>query len=112
MTTKLATVDRDLLTFFGIIGYVVSVAWLSRHVALDMDRRGWAGWAYGIMTFVVPPLGVALWLVDRNRASSIAHRLPELGTVGDVVVFLLFLVTFPWGLLVWLFLTRRASTHH
>lgn len=94
----------------GIVVYVVVVAWLSRHIALDMDDHGKAGWAYGMMTFLLPPLGVALWLLDRDRPPTHDVRRPELGTRADAVFFLLLIVTFPWGLLIWLLLNRRAGT--
>ena len=102
-------VDNDFLTFLTITGYVLSAAWLSRHVALDMDRKGKAGWAYGIMTFMLPPLGVGLWLLDRNRPPTRREWRPELGSVGDFLLFVLFIITFPWGLLIWLLLNRRTS---
>lgn len=101
--------DNDFLTFLAIISYVVSFAWLSRYVALDMDGRGKAGWAYGILTFILPPLGVGLWLLDRNRPPTRTELRPELGGRADLLLFLLFIVTFPWGLVIWLFLNRRAS---
>jgi hypothetical protein len=99
----------DIWTFFGIIAYVLVVAWLSRRIALDMDRHGKAGWAYGMMTFFIPPLGFALWLWDRNRPATHREWRPELGSVGDGIIFVLLIVTFPWGLLIWLLLNRRGS---
>jgi hypothetical protein len=99
----------DTWTFFGIIAYVLVVAWASRRIALDMDRRGKAGWAYGMMTFWLPPLGIAVWLLDRNRPATHREWRPELGSFGDVFIFVLLIVTFPWGLLIWLFLNRRGS---
>lgn len=101
--------DSDLWTFFGIIAYVLVIAWLSRHVALDMDKHGKAGWAYGMMTFFIPPLGIALWLLDRDRPAMHTGRRPALGGIGDVAFFLLLIVTFPWGLLIWLLTNRRPS---
>lgn len=96
-------------TFFAIIAYVLVVAWLSRRIALDMDSRGKAGWAYGLMTFMIPPLGLALWMLDRHRVATHREWRPELGSVGDVVLFVLLIVTFPWGVIVWLLMNRRAS---
>lgn len=109
VASRLRCVDGREAIFLGIIGYVLLAAWLSRHIALDMDARGKAGWAYGIATFALPPLGIALWLLDRNRPVVRRQWRPELGSVGDVVLFLALLFTFPWGLLIWLFLNRRAS---
>lgn len=100
--------DSDVAIFFGIIVYALVVAWLSRHVALDMDRRGTAGWPYGMMTFFIPPLGLALWLLDRDRPPTGRQWRPH-GAVADLIFFVLLLVTFPWGLVAWLFLNRRAS---
>ena len=109
MLLRLDGVTTEWLTFFGIIGYVLLVAWLSRHVALDMDSHGKAGWAYGMLTFVIPPLGGAFWLLDRNRPATHAERRPKLGSPADALFFLLLIVTFPWGLVIWLLLNRRAS---
>ena len=36
-------------------------------VARDMNRRGRNGWSYGLLTFVLFPIGVAAWLIDRRR---------------------------------------------
>jgi hypothetical protein len=99
----------DTWTFFGIIAYVLVVAWASRRIALDMDQRGKAGWAYGMMTFFLPPLGIALWLLDRDRPATHKEWRPEPGSAGDIIFFVLLIVTFPLGLLIWLFLNRRGS---
>jgi hypothetical protein len=61
------------------------------------------------MTFFVPPLGLALWLLDRDRPATHREWRPELGSVGDMLLFALLVLTFPWGLVIWLLLNRRAS---
>jgi hypothetical protein len=99
---------NDGWIFLGIILYVGIGAWASRRVALDMDARGKAGWAYGMATLLLPPLGLALWLLDRDRPPVRSGWKPELGTATDLLFFIALLVTFPWGLLIWLLMNRRA----
>jgi hypothetical protein len=36
-------------------------------IARDMRSRGRTGWAYGVLTLVAMPVGVAAWLIDRRR---------------------------------------------
>lgn len=71
--------DPELWAFFGIIGYVLGLAWISRHVAIEMDARGKAGWLYGMLTFFLPPLGLALWLLDRGSDRDLGRLLPRPG---------------------------------
>ena len=97
-----------MATFLAIIVWVVSAAWFSRYVALDMDRRGKAGWSYGLLTLVIPPLGAALWLLDRERPPIRKELRPTPGSFADVISFILLVLTFPWGLLIWMLLNRRA----
>ena len=97
-----------MATFLAIIVWVVSAAWFSRYVALDMDRRGKAGWSYGLLTFVLPPLGAALWLLDRNRPPTHRELRPKIGSFGDIALFIILVITFPWGPLIWMLLNRRA----
>ena len=94
--------------FLGIIVWVVAAAWLSRWVALDMDARGKAGWAYGLTTLFLPPLGLALWALDRDRPAVRSGWRPEPGTPMEILFFIALVVTFPWGLVLWLLLNRRS----
>lgn len=100
--------DGDVGIFFGIFVWVLGAAWLSRHVALDMDARGKAGWMYGLVTLIVPPVGAALWLIDRNRPAVRTEFRPEPGSLGEILLFVALVLTFPWGLVIWFFLNRRA----
>ena len=102
----------DTWIFFAIIGYVIGVSWLARHVALDMDARGKPGGLYGMTTLLLPPLGLGLWLMDRDRPEGRVPLGPKLGTVPDVVFFILLIVTFPWGLIAWMLLNRRAGSRN
>lgn len=76
-----------------------------------MDARGNAGWAYGMLTFLIPPLGLLMWRMDRSRTGVAPNPdwRPELGSTGDLLLFALFVITFPWGLIIWFFLNRRTS---
>ena len=46
--------------------------WLPMAISRDMGRRGRTGWAYGLLTVVLFPVGVAAWLVDRRRFSVVS----------------------------------------
>lgn len=100
--------------FVSIIAWVVVSAFVSRRVALDMDARGRAGWLYGLLTFVVLPLGVIVWLLDRNQLGPgflSGHTI--VGSVGLAMVAMLValaVATFPWGLIIWWLAETRART--
>ena len=57
----------------GTLGFLYAFVALLLLVALpiaiarDMRRRGRTGWSYGLLTFVLLPIGVAAWLIDRRR---------------------------------------------
>jgi hypothetical protein len=108
-THILSSVSGEVATLFGIVGYVLTVAWVSRRIALDMDARGKSGWVYGVMTLFVPPLGIGIWLLDRNRPATRSEWRPQLGSFADLALFAVLILTFPWGLLIWLFLNRKTS---
>ena len=40
-------------------------------VARDMDRRGLDGRVYGLITFLVLPVGIALWLWKRSTTDVV-----------------------------------------
>jgi hypothetical protein len=101
--------DGDTWTFLGIIAYVVVVTWVARHVALDMDDRGKSGWLYGMLTFLVPPVGLVAWTVDRNSTRDAGKLLPQPGQPYSFLILLLIVVTFPWGLAIWLLANRARS---
>jgi hypothetical protein len=61
-------VDVQIWSLVGIAAYVFGVAYLSRYIAMDMDSRGKPGWLFGMLTFLMLPLGLALWLMERNRS--------------------------------------------
>jgi len=42
----------------------VGFAYASSH---DMRFRGRTGWAYGLLAFLVWPIGLIAWLIDRRR---------------------------------------------
>jgi hypothetical protein len=42
----------------------VGLAYASSH---DMRARGRTGWPYGFLSFVVWPVGLLVWLIDRRR---------------------------------------------
>jgi hypothetical protein len=52
-----------LYAFFG----VPLACWLAVRTARDMDARGQAGWRYGLLSLVLPPIGLVAWLVGRSR---------------------------------------------
>ena len=41
-------------------------------VARDMDRRGQDGRVYGLLTFLLLPIGLVVWVVQRSR-----HPVPD-----------------------------------
>ena len=59
--------DR-VMYVLAIAVFVVGLALLARHAALDMDREGWPGWIFGSLIMIVPPLGMLAWLVFRQAA--------------------------------------------
>ena len=46
---------------------VAVVLTLARRAALDLDDRGQPGWIYGLLVLFVFPLGLAAWLLGRER---------------------------------------------
>lgn len=55
-----------LLGAIGAAYLAVSVL-LAVLSARDMDRRGYQGEVYGVVTLFVLPLGLAMWALDRRR---------------------------------------------
>ncbi len=55
------------------VGVLVLASWVvaATMVARDMHRRGLRGWPYGVLVFLLWPVGVPLWLFVRSR-----HPLP------------------------------------
>ena len=53
-----------LLYAFGALLLLVAIPVA---IARDMRRRGRQGWSYGLLTFLLFPVGVAAWLIDRHR---------------------------------------------
>jgi hypothetical protein len=52
-----------LYAFFG----VPLACWLAVRAARDMDARGDAGWRYGLLVLILPPIGLIVWLAARSR---------------------------------------------
>ena len=50
----------DFLMLLVVVGLPIAIS-------RDMRRRGRTGWAYGLRTLLVLPVGVAAWLIDRHR---------------------------------------------
>jgi hypothetical protein len=46
---------------------VAGVLALARKAAMDLDHRGQPGWVYGLLVLFVFPLGIAAWLLGRER---------------------------------------------
>ena len=55
---------------FGLVyalAALLLLVWVPVLVARDMRRRGRSGWSYGVLTFLLFPVGLAAWLIDRRR---------------------------------------------
>ncbi|MHB8663008.1 MAG: hypothetical protein ACYDH6_10025 [Acidimicrobiales bacterium] len=50
------------------------VVGLAVTAARDMDRRGRDGQVYAIAVLFVPPLGLAMWALDRRRSAPPDHH--------------------------------------
>ncbi len=48
-------------------GTLMLVLWVPVRLANDMSRRGRHGWTYAALYLLLPPIGLAAWLVDRRR---------------------------------------------
>lgn len=58
--------DHELLFVGFAVGFPL-LGLLARFVAVDLDRRGQAGWIFGLLVMVTPPVGLPMWLIARWR---------------------------------------------